>query len=505
MTIKKLNVLIIYTIITLLIFTTTYAHIVPSSVIKLDHKENILFLQVNVPYECKDSKCSEYSKFSYSLDIFNNNLTISQNNSKCNLSTKLYKKKDNLFYYAEEYYLYYYCPYNITEINIDNTLFYEKYGYYFEQYYHIQCSNELKSIYTDIIETKVTYNYKDLCKDVKNDSYINQSIINTIYNEFIYKNITNNSKNSTPNASQIAFTSHLLKENKNINNNENFFLKITSNITWLFNYVIELSKQKEFFILFLIFSFLLGVIHSFSPGHGKTLIVSYIIGHKASIKDIIKLSLTTATVHVLDVILLSLLFLFLPVSFKNSYIDIITIIAGTLIILLGIKFLIKSTIKKNEHTHEHTQEHTHEHSHEHTHEHTQEHMNKHTQEHTHEIKYKTITHHHDKENNTKNKKKNKRNIYAIGFLAGLSPCPTAWLLFSVLISLNLYLQAVISLIFFSIGLIFTIAIIAFLLFHSKKMLNKIPEEFKSYNYMKIISSCLIIIIGIIMIIRTIFK
>ncbi len=396
---------------------------------------------------CNDYQCSGFDYFNYSIQNFNKNLTIIQDGKECSLVESSFSKFFDLSSSVERYNVTYECFSNINSLNLKNNLFYEKTGYYFEQYYVVNCTNSVKVIYTDMTLPEIEYNYSKICGI--NPGKINFDSINL----------------------QEELNETKIQENSNI-----------------FNKVIELSKKKEYFFLFLIFSFFLGVLHSFSPGHGKSLIVSYIIGKKVSNKDILILSLTTATTHVLDVLLLSFVFLFLPLSLKNEYMNYITIFAALLIIMFGINFFLKNISKNKAHTHHHhghSHEHPHKHPHEHTHLHTYENDHMHNHEHD-------PSHHHKSE---------KKNLFSIGILAGLAPCPTAWLLFSILISLNLYYQALFSLLFFSLGLISTILAISFLFLHFKKAFNFIPEEFKGYNILKLISSILIILIGVIMLLR----
>jgi ABC-type nickel/cobalt efflux system permease component RcnA len=421
----KTNLIFLISLFLLLIpFSYAHAgHSTPASNIFIETENNKLKLEILTPIFCKDSQCNSFDYFNYSFHNFNNNLTIIQENERCDLIESSFFKKIDLNYSIERYNITYTCPSNIDSLNITNTLFYEKTGYYFEQYYVINCTDSMKVLYSHLSLPEVEFDYFKICEI-----------------------------NKTESSADIA----------NIHKNGKQSIDSTST---LFNKVIDLSKQKKFFILFLLFSFFLGILHSFSPGHGKSLIVSYIIGKKVSKKDILKLSLTTATTHVLDVLLLSTIFLFLPMSLKDEYMKYISLAAALLIIAFGVHFFIKNIRKKKAHSHHHSHSHSHRH-----------------------------THHH---------KTSKKSLISIGILAGLAPCPTGWLLFSILISLNLYYQAVFSLLFFSLGLISTILIISVLFIHFKKAFNFIPEEFKGYNVLKLISSILIIFIGIIMLLRII--
>jgi hypothetical protein len=71
------------------------------------------------------------------------------------------------------------------------------------------------------------------------------------------------------------------------------------------------------------------------------------------------------------------------------------------------------------------------------------------------------------------------------------------------LKLNLKRRKVMKILPDNKGLISTILIISVLFIHFKKAFNFIPEEFKGYNVLKLISSILIIFIGIIMLLRII--
>lgn len=453
---KKIKLLLLIVVCLLFLLPGAMSHDVPFSKLETRVDGNAISFNVIPPVYCIRNFCSEPADYNYNygIDNFLDNLTIINKGNKCKLNPASFSKNFNKTTCLDSYHVEYVCSSYIESINITNTLFYELFGYYFEQYYVLNCSNDTRLVYTDLIEASIILNYSKICE-------INKSIsVSTNEGEDGYIN------------SESAY-----EKNDFVNIQENKITepeKVKTQSLWtssyLYNKIIEYSKSEKMFIFVVIFSVIFGILHSFTPGHGKTLIISYLVGSNPKIKDIFLLAITTAVTHVSDILILSIVFLVVPVSLKNKYFDSITLVAALLIILFGIKILIDNIWKKHDEHHHHHHDalvHNHEHSHgSHIHHHE----------------------HHD----------SKKKIMTLGFLAGLAPCPTAWALFSVLIALKLYYYAFISVLSFSIGLVLTLLVMSLIFVKAKRLLKFIPLEIKGYPLLRILSGALITLTGILM-------
>ena len=453
-----MRILLIFILI-IILTPAVHAHLVPYTDLYTSFEKNTVRFEIFPPALCSDKECENFIYHNYSIKDFENNLIIKNNGKKCNLNKDSFLNRFNKTSGDEYYYIEYDCENELEILNITNYLFYDMFGYYFEQYYVLNCSGDTSVFYTDLIEPDVIINYSAICLPKIPEQYFIATEKELPTSPALDKPALNKKQEIKIDVYDKKTDMPVVMENK------------TFSTESMLNNIVNFSKSENFIIYVILLSVLFGIIHSFSPGHGKSLILSYIIGHKTDSKDVLLLSLTTAITHISDIFILSLIFLILPMSLKNQYMNSITLAASVLIIIFGLKFLYDTLRKK--HTHTHTHSHKEAGSHEH-------HF------HTHEYEQP---------------KANKKSILTFGILAGLAPCPTAWTLFSVLIALKLYSYAFISILSFSVGLILTILSISLILIKAKTLFRYIPNEIKGYNYLQIISSLLVITIGVFMMIQ----
>lgn len=109
----------------------------------------------------------------------------------------------------------------------------------------------------------------------------------------------------------------------------------------------EDSSNYSLMVLML-FSFIYGVIHAAGPGHGKSLVASYMLSHNKDLKKAFSISALIAVVHVFSAFLITFGIYFLINEFFSKYITetemIITKISGAIIIAIGL-FMIYKKIK----------------------------------------------------------------------------------------------------------------------------------------------------------------
>lgn len=217
-----------------------------------------------------------------------------------------------------------------------------------------------------------------------------------------------------------------------------------------------LNKDGTWFLVSLLgLAFLLGVIHTFSPGHGKAMIASYLVGERATYKDGVILGVSFASTHVIDVFLAMIVFFFI---LKNKYIDtftnILSLISVSLLFLFAAYQLRKAIMhlihelqhkKGIKHKHHHHPEHHHHHHHGHSHSHG-------GHSHSHGI--------------------DKNKPFLVGIISGLAPCPMAWTLFLLALSVNKMGLGLFMILAFSTGVMLTVVAVSVVVLRFKNTVFK---------------------------------
>jgi len=197
-------------------------------------------------------------------------------------------------------------------------------------------------------------------------------------------------------------------------------------------------------LLFMISAFGLGALHALEPGHGKSVMVAFVIGTNAKLKDATLLGLTVVFSHMSVVFLLAIASIFLLGALNVSAThDVMSLIGGVILIIVGLWM-----IRKFYHQHEH--------------------------EHSIDTK---------------------KGVIAIGLSTGLIPCPTALavLLFSV--SNNQIYGGLFYVLVFSAGLAISITLLAVLFVKGRGFIQRYMGN-KTINKIPLLSGTIIIIIGL---------
>lgn len=237
-------------------------------------------------------------------------------------------------------------------------------------------------------------------------------------------------------------------------------------IRWMDNYINTTIQnlQHEFtlsaFFIFIIFSFLYGIVHSAGPGHGKTIITVYFLKEKNPIIKAVILSSIVSIIHTGSSIILAFLFAtilsgikgFFRIKLQSYFI----LASGILIAIIGIFFLLLKVLKKEVH------------------------------------------------------KISNKNIFLIGFSAGIIPCPVALVIMLFSISNNIISIGLISVLSISLGMFSLLILIGIvgiklrsaLLYISNKYFNKVEKISEILEYISIL---LIIFIGSFMSLNIIIK
>ena len=127
---------------------------------------------------------------------------------------------------------------------------------------------------------------------------------------------------------------------------DKFVLNIKKNLL-----AIQNGEDKTALLFLLMASFVYGVIHSVSPGHGKALAFSYFSSQKSSYFEAFIISLATAFVHIFGALILVVISVFLLESVMNRFmedsISYITSLSAVIIMFLALYILYRKLAKKS--------------------------------------------------------------------------------------------------------------------------------------------------------------
>lgn len=258
-------------------------------------------------------------------------------------------------------------------------------------------------------------------------------------------------------------------------------------------------------ILVLAIAFVLGAIHALGPGHGKSLMASYLVGSQGRIRDVFTLGITITISHIFSVVVIGFLALWLTNYFWTGNASIwLSLVSGIIIFLIGLWLFIKrfrlwksgykpansnpasesiDSLAHSQNSTKNTTTHTEVHHHHHSPKHDHEALNVHShQQYDPELSLWS-------------------NI-ALGISGGIVPCPKALVILLLAISLqriNLGL-AIISV--FSLGLATVLIAIGIITLKASDLLKNKFEN-RKLQFLPLIGSVVIIGLGIFLTYRTV--
>lgn len=209
-------------------------------------------------------------------------------------------------------------------------------------------------------------------------------------------------------------------------------------------------------VLALLAFLLWGAWHAIQPGHGKTLVASYLIGTHGRPRDAITLGITVTLAHVSGVFVF--LGLYLLVEWLNPELvsrsavqDGMVIVFGAVILLMGLGLVLKAAGGGGHH-HDIFGRHTdagHAHDHDHGHSHTHSHGP--------EVDPSKLT---------------TWEIIRLGILGGMLPCPAAVTLALVMMTQGEAMLGVVLLVVFSVGLAAVLSAIGLVMVATRSYLKE---------------------------------
>lgn len=343
----------------------------------------------------------------------------------------------------------------------------------------------------------------------------------TISGEWKDPKASSNNSNTSPNNNSVTATS---------NNNMNTNYVYDSARNFLDAAVRDPNLALPTMLTLIFVAILFGAAHTLTPGHGKSIIGAYMASIHGTWKDAVIMAASTTISHTGVVILLGLVFVFLRNGFQatlpliNVAINLpafnlrlilpyLNVVSGIAIILIGLwifrarlRDYINLKIKQQKHTHLHETGQTHIHedspshqshtSHEHQHDqktHSHDHEN-----HNHDHNHGPLGHTHD----IPNRRLTIREAVTLGLSTGLSPCIDAIAILILAINLDKIWLGIGIILAFSVGMAGTLVIIGWTIGAGLKKSKRYKWGQNLMEWLPMISSGLIIIVGILLLIQT---
>ena len=111
--------------------------------------------------------------------------------------------------------------------------------------------------------------------------------------------------------------------------------------------IVQRATQDKDFVFYLGaagVAILLGMLHAFSPGHGKSIVTAYMLGSKGNWVYAIYLGIIVAITHTLTVIVIGLLLLFTSrLIMPTSFFPLMEVLSGVLILIIGGILIFKAS------------------------------------------------------------------------------------------------------------------------------------------------------------------
>ena len=256
-------------------------------------------------------------------------------------------------------------------------------------------------------------------------------------------------------------------------------------------------------LLALVISFAWGAMHALTPGHGKAVVGSYLIGERGNARHALLLGLTTTITHTAGVFAMGLVTL-LAAQFitPEQLFPWLSFLSGALVAGIGIRLVITrlrdaraaqsaprfevAPVKKRSfvrqtvsHTHhDDLHQHGHEHDHAHDHDHHEHDHGGHTHSH---LPPEDVTW---------------KSILALGISGGILPCPSALIVLLSAIALGRIGFGLALVLAFSLGLAGVLTAIGLLFVYAGRMISFAPKQRWILRVLPVASALVISLAGL---------
>lgn len=234
--------------------------------------------------------------------------------------------------------------------------------------------------------------------------------------------------------------------------------------------------------LYLPTAFAFGMAHALEPGHSKTVVASYLIGIKGKAADAVLLGLTVTFTHTIIIFLLAAGVLVLGTAFPLEHLQHwLEIVSALLVVVMGL-WLLRSRVQewKHERAHRHMDEHGHPHD---------DHQHHHHEHHGHSHALPT------------GRRLSFRQLVSFGISGGLVPCPAALAIFILAVGAGKPVLGLATVAVFSVGLALTLIAIGVAVCRGFGMVEKRLEKATWVQRLPVVSSVVVVVLGLVMLIR----
>ena len=297
--------------------------------------------------------------------------------------------------------------------------------------------------------------------------------------------------------------------------------------------LISASKiEPRVALLALFTAFVLGAMHAFSPGHGKTIVGAYLIGSRGTPKHAAFLGLTVTVTHTLGVFALGFATLFASrFIVPERLFPVLSLFSGLIVLGMGMVLLAqrwraardafgRTSEPASNRAHaglarfamaggdagpHHHGHHHHDHSHaghgeDHDHGHRHDHDGRgHVHTHDHHSHVDPAMHSHGGSLHSHippgGADISWRSLLALGISGGLIPCPSAMVLLLAAVALNKTAYGMLLVLSFSIGLAVTLTAVGIAFLYARNSLGPPSESARWPHLLPIVSAGVITLVG----------
>jgi ABC-type nickel/cobalt efflux system permease component RcnA len=208
-------------------------------------------------------------------------------------------------------------------------------------------------------------------------------------------------------------------------------------------------------LLGMLVAFSLGALHALSPGHGKTVVASFLVGARGTARHAAFLGAVVTFTHTIGVFLLGLVVLFLSRTIVPEQIyPWIGFLSGLTILGVGVNLFRQ---RLSHLTHDHG-----------------------PHGHSHEIPAEITF----------------RNLLALGFSGGIVPCPSALVVLLSAIALHRVGTGLLFILAFSLGLASVLVAIGILVVRASRLLSRFGSERSAIRFVPLASAAIISVLGL---------
>ena len=272
-------------------------------------------------------------------------------------------------------------------------------------------------------------------------------------------------------------------------------------------------------LLALLAAFVLGALHAFSPGHGKTIVGAYLIGSRGTPRHAVFLGLTVTITHTLGVFVLGFATLFASrFIVPERLFPILSLLSGLIVLAMGMillagrwrlarNALAQRPVDDHGHVHGapvHSHDHDHDHGHGHTHHHDHDHDHGHDHDHHSHAHEKALSHSHGGSLHSHlppgmdGTEVSWRNLLALGISGGLVPCPSAMVLLLAAVALNKTAYGMLLVVGFSIGLAVTLTGVGLAFLYARSRLPRPAASARWPLLLPVASAGAVALLGIVL-------